>query len=177
MSCIVVDNVSFQLIISPLHTRTASPCLCPATATAQCGCCAASTCSEGSTYRQLSIRCWTRGSYLCYHHHSLYSCLRLLVEHCVQYTRDRVCKLCELIFTIASWCLFNRFRVNEFQAGCHFYYLNVTIINKVIIMLYLLSTTSEFMALNLRGRGRSPEAKDGLRIDTVIYSIYGLRLP
>ncbi len=44
-------------------------------------------------------------------------------------------------------------------------------------MLYLLSTTSEFMALNLRGRGRSPEAKDGLRIDTVIYSIYGLRLP
>ncbi len=27
--------------------------------------------------------------------------------------------------------------------------------------LYLLSTTSEFMAVNLLGRGRSPEAKDG----------------
>ncbi len=33
----------------------------------------------------------------------------------------------------------------------------------VCVMLYLLSTTSEFMAVNLRGRGRSPEAKDGLR--------------
>ncbi len=32
------------------------------------------------------------------------------------------------------------------------------------IMLYLLSTTSEFMAVNLWGRGRSPEAKDGLRL-------------
>ncbi len=29
-------------------------------------------------------------------------------------------------------------------------------------MLYLLPTTSEFMAVNLRGQGRSPEAKDGL---------------
>ncbi len=32
------------------------------------------------------------------------------------------------------------------------------------IMLYLLSTTSEFMTVNLRGRGQRPEAKDGLRL-------------
>ena len=36
--------------------------------------------------------------------------------------------------------------------------------NYVVFTLYLLSTTSAFMAVNLRGRGRSPEAKDGLRL-------------
>ncbi len=36
--------------------------------------------------------------------------------------------------------------------------------NYVVFTLYLLSTTSAFMAVNPRGRGRSPEAKDGLRL-------------
>ena len=36
--------------------------------------------------------------------------------------------------------------------------------NYVVFTLYLLSTTSAFMAVNLQGRGRSPEAKDGLRL-------------
>ncbi len=34
----------------------------------------------------------------------------------------------------------------------------------IVCLLYLLSTTSEFMAVNLRGRGRSPEDEDGSRL-------------